>query len=161
MEAAVLPSTVPIRWRAPFATGAAYQEERPAGETLLEIARSVPNLPDVFFRRGVICINGHEIEREAWHLVRPKPNTHEKPLAVTMHLAVQGGGGGNGGGSKQVIAIVAAIALTVATAGIGAGALGTLTGIAAIGPGTIGAAAAAAATGVTGRLAVFGTATRG
>ena len=139
-------ATIPILWRPSFSGGQAWRDLRPAGETLLEIARSVPGLPEVFWRRGVMLINGHPIARQHWHRVRSKPD-----WLVTLHLPLAGGG--EGGSGKQVVALVAAIALTVATAGIAAGGLAPVFG-ATFAAGTFAAQAAAAATGVIGALAI-------
>lgn len=144
------PGTVPLAWRPPFARGPTYRDMRPYGETLEEIARSVPDLPEVFWRRGVICVNGEPALRERWHRIRPKSNSPEKPIVVTLHLPLQSGGGSGGGSSKQVVAIVAAIALTFATAGIGAFGLPFL-GIAA---GSTLAQVAAVAVSVSGKLEI-------
>lgn len=92
------------------------------GMTLYEIMLGMDCLPAGFEQRGVIQINGHEINRGAWHLVRPKPSMQAKPIAVTFHMPPRGGG--KGGGGKSVIGIVAAVALLVITTAITGGALG-------------------------------------
>ncbi|MFG1343205.1 phage tail protein [Xanthobacter autotrophicus] len=119
-----------------------------------------PNLPAEFWQRGEVRICDHVILRERWHVVRPKPGTQYAPVYVTLHLAPLGGGGsgsgsGSGGSSsKSIIGIVAALALTVATAGIAGGFLGTALSISALGAGSFGAAALAAGVGLAGSLAV-------
>ncbi|MBY5974951.1 phage tail protein [Ferrimonas balearica] len=89
--------------------------------TLSEMAAGM-HLPPDFARRGRICINGHEVPRGVWPLVRPKPHG-PVPIEVTFHAPAMGGGGGDG---KNVFALVAAIALTVATGFIAANGIGFL-----------------------------------
>ena len=141
---------IPVAWREPFGSHC-YVDERPPGESILDIVWSIPNLPRRFVHDGVVCINGEVVPNEMWPYVRPKPASAQLPIAVTMHWPLRGGGGG---GVKKILGIVAAIALVVVTAGIGAGLVGTALGIAAIGPGTFGAAALAGAVGIGGALAI-------
>lgn len=109
-------------WREPFSFGAPTVEYWRPGMTVYEIVKSMRCLPAEFEERGVVMINGHEVNRGAWHLVRPKPSLRTKPIAVTFHLAMRGGK--KGGSGKQIIGIVALLALTVFTAGIAGGLLG-------------------------------------
>lgn len=146
---------VPVAYRAPFAIGECWVDERAHGQSILEIVQSVPNLPRDFWKRGCVQINGEIVPKELWPHVRPKPTSNEFPIAVTLHMTLGSpGGSGGGGAAKSVIGIVAALALVVLTAGIGSGFAGTLLGIAAIGPGTFGAAALAAGVGLAGALAI-------
>ena len=128
------------------------------GPTLGELIAITPGLPAEFERWGEVRICDHVILRECWHVVRPKPGTVAAPVFVTLHLAPRGGGGsgsGSGGSSaKSIIGIVAALALTVATAGIAGGFLGTALGISALGAGSLGATVLAAGVGLAGSLAV-------
>lgn len=146
--------TIPVAWRPPF-TMAGYYDERPHGQTLLEIVQSVPDLPPVFLSRGVVCINGMEIDREHWHVVRPKPSSAERPIAVTMHLPLQGGGGG-GGSAKAIGAIVASLALVVLTAGIATFGIAAIdiAGTTLFAAGSISATVLAGAVGLAGALAI-------
>src|SRR5215207_289337 len=123
---------VPIAFRRRiFDNSGIYKDVRPHGETIEEMVRSVPDLPERFWTHGVVCINGDEVDRDLWRLVRPKPSHPLKPIAVTLHLppGLGGGGGGGKGGAGAIFGIVAAIGLTVLTAGIGGGfILGGLSG---------------------------------
>lgn len=143
---------VPVRYRKPFALHEpCWCDERQHGETILEIVRSVPDLPLMFAERGVVCINGEVVPRALWAYVRPKPCVGDLPVTVTLHLPLAGGGGG--GGAKTIVSLVAALALVVLTAGIGSGFAVPLLG-SAFGAGTFGASALAAAVGIAGALAI-------
>lgn len=122
------------------------------GMTLYEIMLGMDCLPDGFAERGVIQINGHEVNRGAWHLVRPKPSTKGKPIAVTFHMPPRGGG--KGGGGKSVISIVAAVALLVITTAITGGVLGPA-GFASI-SGTLFAAGSTSAQLLAGAVGLIG-----
>jgi hypothetical protein len=137
---------VPIAWRKPFDLGAAYVDQRPAGESLLEMVQSVPDLPPRFWLFGVVCINGVAVDRAYWRVTRPKPTSIERPIAVTMHLPPAGGGSGSSSTVKSVVALVAAVALTVATAGISNALIPII--------GAIGAHVVAGAVGIAGALAI-------
>lgn len=118
------------------------------GLTLAEIIGRMPFLPDDFAERGTVCINGNEIQKGAWHLVRPKTSSELKPISVTFHLAPQGGKTG-----KSIIAVVALLALAVLTAGIGNGLLAPVLG-AGFAAGTTGATILAASVQLAGALAI-------
>ena len=138
---------IPVAWREPFSP--AYRDCRRHGETILDIVASVPDLPLGFPERGVVCVNGDVVPRHLWKFVRPKPNSPEQPIAVTLHWPLQGGGSGSGGGAKSIIALVGAIALTALTGGIAAGGIPGL-----FAAGSIGAHVFAAAVGIAGALAI-------
>lgn len=144
---ACLPAVQPSYavWREPFKLGSPHTMILPPDATLSQIVARMEVLPRDFSKRGVIMINNHEIPREFWHVVRPK-NTR---AIVTFHMPVQGGGG-EGGGGKQVLAIVAALALAVLTAGI------ATFGIPALGivGGTFAATAVAAGVSLAGSLLI-------
>jgi hypothetical protein len=107
---------VPVAYREPFAfNGPCWVDHRRAGENILDIVLSVPNLPPTFLSRGVVCINGEVVPRDLWSRVRPKPTSDQLPIAVTMHWPLQGGGRA---GTKAIVGVVAAIALVVVTAGL-------------------------------------------
>lgn len=96
----------------------------PEGETLEGLRRRMPGLPEDFDRRGLICINGQPVPRALWGMVRPKPTVVTE---VTFHARPMGGGGGGDG--KNVLAIVASIALMAVSGAIAGGKLlGALTG---------------------------------
>src|SRR5262245_39602968 len=144
---------IPIAYRAPFDFGGpCYVDERPPGESILDIVRSIPQLPKHFMRDGYVCINGEIVPRPMWAYVRPKPPRADLHVAVTLHLALHSGG--KGGGAKSIIGLVAALALVVITGGIAAGLVGTTLGIASLGAGTIGAQLLAGAVGLAGALAI-------
>lgn len=90
----------------------------PEDLNLAELARRMPHLPHDFADRGTICINGRPVQRSAWRMVKPKPMHNGVPVEVTFHATPMGGGDDNGG--KQVLALVASIALIAVTGGIAA-----------------------------------------
>lgn len=93
------------------------------GATLLEIVKQC-NVPHWLEEAGEVSINGHPIPRENWHSVRPKTGTRDRPVTITIYPpALHGGGGGQ---TKQVITIVATLAIIAGTAFIGAGGLALL-----------------------------------
>ena len=118
----------------------------PEGETLWQMSQRLTSLPPDFAARGVIRINGHAVARGAWHMITPKPAANGVPVEVTF-LAPPMGGGGDGGG-KNVLALVASIALTVATGFIAGGGLGGIFAKDAVLFGVKGLAATALASGV-------------
>jgi hypothetical protein len=146
---------VPIAYCPPFGSGDLYVDQRRPGGSILDIVRSVPNLPAHFERAGYVCINGEIVPRHMWAYVRPKPTRTDSYVSVTLHFALGSPGGGQGGGrstTKSIIGIVAAIALIVVTQGIASGALfGTL---GTIGFGITGAQVLAGAVGIAGALAI-------
>jgi hypothetical protein len=115
------------------------------GQSLAAIVREA-GLPDWFLQHGEIRVARHgkwvRYEPSLWPHVKPKQDTFLE-LRATVH-------GGKGG--KLFIAL-AAVALTVATAGIGAGALAGTLG-AGFGAGTVGASLAATGAGIAGQLAL-------
>lgn len=123
----------------------------PEGQTLAELRADMACLPPDFDARGVICINGRRVQREAWHLIRPKAIANGVPVEITFHAPPMGGGGKEGG--KNILAIVAGIALTVITGFIAGGGLATKFGFgAAFAKGGVGALAAAAGVSLVGSL---------
>lgn len=85
-----------------------------AGQSLDEMASRMTGLPEDFALRGVICINGHAVPRAAWGMIRPKA---DKVTEITFHAPPMGG---RDSGGKQVLSIVASIALMAVTGGIAA-----------------------------------------
>lgn len=164
------PTGVPVysvAYGGPF-LGVYGQSYAEYGPTVGELVAATPGLPDGFWERGEVRISGRPVYREVWHLVRPRPSADPlTPTYVTFHLAPRGGGSSGGSdGGKAIIGVVAALALTLATAGIASGALAaglgaTLTGglfasggaLAALGSG-IGAQALALGVGLAGSLAL-------
>lgn len=126
-------------YREPF--GFTPRAEHHTGTIAQMVARM--RLPPEFSERGVVCINGQPVPRDVWPMVHPKPGITE----VTFHLPPAGGGGGGG---KQVLAMVAAIALTAGTAAIAGGSLATAGGWFA--KGSISALALASGTAAVGSL---------
>lgn len=133
-------------YRDPFALGSPHISMVREGSNLVELVRINPHLPKNFLQRGSITINGELIPNEYWTRIKPKPGT-----AVTFHAHI--GGGGEGGGGKAIFGLIAAIALTIVTAGIGAGLLAPLLG-SAFAAGTIGASVLAGVVGLAGSLAI-------
>lgn len=127
----------------------------PEGETLVSMRRRLRFLPDDFDSRGgVICINGHVVPSAVWGMVKPKPMAHGVPTEVTFHLPPMGGGGQSG--KKNILALVASIALTAATGFIAGGGLATKFGWSAamFGRGAIGSLALAAGVSLAGSLLI-------
>ncbi|MFK8250661.1 hypothetical protein [Ancylobacter terrae] len=143
-----------VAYRPPFQFGSLAVSHHEYGATIAELIAATPDLPDDFGRRGVVMINGEEMERRHWHRIRPRSGTNDRPIMVTLHYPPRGGGGQSSG--KQAASIIGALALTIATAGIASGALGTAIGGAAlglIGPGTAGATILAAGVPLDGSIA--------
>lgn len=133
-------------YREPFGL-APHVRHLPAGETLEAMRARMQGLPEDFDRHGVICLNGHPVPRALWGMVRPKaPAVTE----VTFHQPPRGGGDDG----KSVFALIASIALTVATGWIAGGGLGKYFGIAKLGAGTVGAYALAAGVSLAGSLLI-------
>lgn len=128
---------------APFKPGATIAEIVASFDTPLEFKTHGA----VYLKRGA-GDEGHIVDREFWHCVKPKDGT-----ALFISCVPQGGGGGGGGSGKQVFQIVAAIALIALTAWVGGGGLAFLAPT-LFGAGTIGASVAAAAVGVAGSAAL-------
>ncbi|MFG1247608.1 phage tail protein [Xanthobacter flavus] len=103
------------------------------GPTIGELVAATPDLPAGFERYGEVRISGHLVPRELWCWVRPKPSASGLPTYVTLHMAPRGGDSGGGGSGKAIIGIVAALALTLATAGIASGFLAGAAGSALTG----------------------------
>jgi len=136
---------IPVSWKDRPLDGQVHVAVMQEGKTIGEIVESLRDrLPPFFDERGSVRINGEEVPRGMWHLVRPRVGV--KPIAVTLHYAPAGGGAKG----KNPLAIIAAIALVVATAGIGSFGIPAL-GIAA---GTFGAKIAAAGLALAGSLAI-------
>lgn len=100
-------------------------------------------LPSRFLFAGMITIDGMPVPRQNWRLVRPKGGRE-----LHFYISPAGGGGGNSG--KNILGAVAAVFLTVATAGIASAGLPFL-GIAG---GTTAAQLAAVGVGIVGKLAI-------
>ena len=141
------PGHVATIWRAPFALGSPRIDYWPQGLSVAEIVARADCLPEGFASRGVVAIDGHPLPAEAWPHVRPKAETPAgRPIRITFHMAVRDGGRGG----KQAFAIVAAIALSFATAGIASGGIPAL-GIAG---GSLGAKLIATSVGIVGSLVI-------
>jgi hypothetical protein len=125
----------------------------PEGLTLAELRCGMTCLPHDFDSRGVICINGRPVYRRAWATIRPKAEHNGVPVEITFHAPPMGGGGGEGGG-KNILAIVAGIALTAITGFVAGGGLASKLGLSAklFGAGSIGATVAAAGVPLIGSL---------
>jgi len=144
-------------WATPFSARKPAVLFLREGLSVSEIVEDLQDrLPSQFVERGQIRINGEFVPRALWRSVRPKASSAERPIAVTFHIVHENSGGG--GGAKQIIGLVAALALTVVTGGIASGAiLGTFTGMAGtslFGSATVGAAVLAGAVGLAGSLAI-------
>lgn len=138
-------ATYSLAWKPPFHADGLYRDLRPHGQSIAEIVASVPGLPAGFATRGVVCVNGEPVARAFWPYVRPKAGSEFMPVAVTLHLPLAGGRG-----VKNVLALVAAVALIAVTNGIASGAL--LAGI--TGGAGLGASLLAGAVGIVGALTI-------
>ena len=99
----------------------------PEGVTLAELRSHMTCLPHDFDRRGVICINGRPVFRSAWGRITPKPMSNGVPVEVTFHAPPLGGG--KEGGGKNILAIVAGIAITALTGFIAGGGIAKAFGL--------------------------------
>lgn len=133
-------------YREPFGIEPKWRYLKP-GETLLGLRRQMPDLPPDFDRFGTICVNGHAAPRALWDAIRPKaPAVTE----ITFHFPPRSSGKDGG---KNILALVASIALTVVTGFIAGGGLATRFGLgAAFGAGKVGALLAAAGVSLAGSL---------
>lgn len=142
-------------WRPPFSTGAVNQSVLPAGATLRDLVDHMPNLPADFEAHGQIRINNNVIFRKFWPNLKPVELLDGKPLAITFHLPPQDGGGGGGGGKNQTaIALVAALTITLATAGASAGVFAGIGGSGLFAAGSLSAKVLAGAIAIGGSLAI-------
>lgn len=130
----------------------------PAGLSIAEIIASIKNLPADFKRCGVVTIDrkdgmgSQEIPRAMWPYVRPKASG---PVEIIINLWLPP----EGPEVRQIVALVATIAVIAAAAfvtGGGAAFLGPLLGLGtgAFVAGSFGAAALGAAIAVGGALAI-------
>ena len=119
------------------------------GLSLADLAKRMPGLPHDFRDRGTICVNGRPVARKAWGMIKPKPMHNGVPVEVTFH-ATPMGGGSEDGGEKQILALVASLALIAVTGGIAANGIASL----GIKGGTFLARAVAGGIGLVGSLAL-------
>lgn len=89
--------------------------EVPAGLTIAEIVDLIPDMPISLAPRLVVYVNDIPVPVEYWRRVRPRPDG-PLPVMVTVYVRMEGGSGG--GKTKNILAVIATIALTVATAGL-------------------------------------------
>jgi hypothetical protein len=129
--------------------------------SLAEMVASVPNLPDRFHSSGIITVHQgrkfSKVPRKFWakgeHSVNLWLNGNDdEPVFIRLHGQAAGGAGG-GNGVKNVLSIVATLALVAAGTFITGGGLAVLLG-AGFAANTFGAAAAAFAVTFLGRLAL-------
>ena len=133
-------------YRAPFALGSPERQFHAPGAYVRDIVgAAAAHLPEDFVARGVVCVGADPVPRAMWAHVRIKAGE-----VITLHMPLRGGG--EGGGGKQVLGVVAALALTVATAGIAGGALAPVLGTTLFASGGLGASALAAGVGIAGSL---------
>jgi hypothetical protein len=130
--------------------------------TFAEMAARCDQLPLMFWDGGgaiIVTITDDQdrvvrqfrVPRDIWHISRPKCEPHYH-LTVAFGVNMQGGGGGGGGG-KNVLAIVAMVAVIAAGAWVSGGGLAGSFG-SAFASGTVGAKVAAAAVTVAGAMAI-------
>lgn len=147
-EHLLLQDKLSVTWQAvPFSSRHVHRMALPQGLSCAEIVAQVPDLDTrAFLEMGTFCVNGEVVPREMWHLVRPKSRND---VIVTMHMPIRGGGGGGG---KDVLRIVAAIALVVVASAITGGAAAGLFGTGTLAAGSLGAQILAGAITVGGAL---------
>lgn len=146
-------------WRAPFASGRPSALMVLPGDTIADIVERMPGLPSRFKSEGVVCIDGHEIDRRYWSRVRPRPRLSGTTVNITLHLPLQGGGGGGSGGrgrgkAGSIFAIVAFVVLAFATYGISTSGLPGAAAGELFAAGTTSAKILAGAVGIAGALAI-------
>ncbi len=135
-------------YREPFQLGSPIVETWEPGMNVRQIIDRMKCVPADFEEAGgIVMINGKEVPAARWQYVRPKASKSNKPVAITFHMPLKGGGGG---GFKKIFALIAALALSVVTAGIAALGIPAL-GIAA---GSTAAKLVAAGIGLVGSLAI-------
>lgn len=134
-------------YRDSFTLGSPTIETWEPGQNIEQIVDRMKCLPaDFRSAGGVVMVNGTEVPAVRWRYVKPKAHSAAKPVAVTFHMPPKGG---SGGGGKRIFALIAALALSVITAGIGAlGIPGIVAG------GTLGAKLLAAGVGLVGSLVI-------
>ncbi|OAO02720.1 phage head spike fiber domain-containing protein [Roseovarius indicus] len=105
--------------RDPFTRIAPHTYNLPEGTSLADMARRVKSLPPGWPRHDgdAICINGHAVPQALWGVVKPKPQANGVPVQVSFHAPPMGGGND----AKNVLSIVASIALVVTTGNIVSG----------------------------------------
>jgi hypothetical protein len=121
-----------------------------AGQSIADILLGFPGLPPEVWSHGLVRIGDHEIPREIWHKVKPKPGSRHM-----LQVCVRPGGGDGG---KNAFAIIATIALVVATTAITGGILGPGGALSVsstlFAAGSTSAALAAAGVSIVGALAI-------
>ena len=100
----------------------------PDGLNLEQLRGRMRCLPADFAGNGTICINGHPAPRALGAAIRPKPMDSGVPIEVTFHAPAMGGGEEGG---KNILALVAGIALTALTGFIAGGGLAAKLGFSA------------------------------
>lgn len=123
---------------------ARYFHLLPDGKTIEELISMVRDIPDNVWSNGRAAIGGTEVPRSWWSRVRIKSGT-----ALSLTIYPKGGGGD----TKEIISIVALIAVIAAASFVSAGALAPFLG-AGFAAGTFGAQAAALGLTVVGQLAI-------
>lgn len=132
-------------YREPFELGSPQQMLFAPGTNVANIVNRMNFLPPDFKTTGRVFIDNTEVPRALWSAVKPKAG-----VVVTFHGLVQGGGDGGG---KSTFALIAALALTVFTAGVAGGLLAPVLG-SSFAAGTFGASALAAGISLVGSLAI-------
>lgn len=135
---------MPVFWRR-HSFGEPIRTLMPAGMTIAEIIRSLPEIPRRFWRDGEVMISDQPVPRAMWERVRPKVKSNGQ-VDVSLWLAPQDDALG-------ILKIVATIAIIVGAALISGGALGPLLG-GAFAAGEFGATVAAGTFAVGASLAL-------
>lgn len=144
------PAAFPVLYQdSPF-DGRVHKRVVLQGMTIAEIVATTSGLPRGFEDFGVVCVNGEEVPRGCWHLVRPRVGRGHVFVTLFHPTRMQGGGGG---GVKTALRLAAMVAIIVAAAAVSGGALGGVLG-SAFAAGTVGATLAGAAVSIGGTLAL-------
>jgi hypothetical protein len=132
-----------IAWReAPFGKiHYAAIESAERMPTIFELVSTLRNLPLGFMEAGEVELNGNVVSRKYWKQIRPKAGGLGE-TCLTLHMPI-GDGGGAGSAKKNTVALVATIAVLLATAAVSGGALGPA-GLAIAGSALAGGSASAA-----------------
>lgn len=153
------PANIPIVWKSRPFDGAVHKrilEVTPRMPTIAEIVATIPDheMPIGFAEHGCVRVNGDEVPRGCWHLVRPK-YVAGFGTVVSLHMPLRGGGASGGGSGKSIIGTIASIAVLLVGAAVSGGLLAGLGGIfSGLTAGSLGATVAGAAVGIGGALAV-------
>jgi hypothetical protein len=114
------------------------------GLSIAQMLAEMPAVPPLFQDYGSVRINDVPIPREMWDRVRPKADSDDHPVIVTLHVSP---------GNSGTLRTIAAVAVLAAAVIVSAGALAPVFG-AAFAAGGIGAITLSAGISLAGALAI-------